>query len=109
MVKDKHKRELELKRLEKELESKSEKKEPDAVNDLTVGSIETHPVNNNGNTVIPMDIDDIPIPSEEVCNILLPAEQNSSTVPNLQQHAEKTATPPNNKVRMNIFLYVYLI
>ncbi|XP_044753976.1 cyclin-dependent kinase 12 isoform X1 [Coccinella septempunctata] len=100
MVKDRHKRELELKKLEKELESKSEKKpEQEIVTDLTTNNDGAHAVNNNGNTVIPMDIDDIPIPSE-VGDISLPLEQqtDSSTPSNVQQPSEKpvSVTPPNN-------------
>ncbi|XP_045474588.1 cyclin-dependent kinase 12 isoform X2 [Harmonia axyridis] len=94
MVKDRHKRELELKKLEKELESKSEKKQEPETDTITNNDA-SYALNNNGNTVIPMDIDDIPIPSEAVGDISLPMElEEIPPVPVADKPV--SVTPPNN-------------
>ncbi|KAL3268290.1 hypothetical protein HHI36_007410 [Cryptolaemus montrouzieri] len=98
LVKDKHKRELELKKLEKELESKSEtKSEVETLGDDNVDCSRT--TNNNGNAVIPMDIDDIPIPSDTlISDISLPSEHGDAGTP-VKAPPDQSFSPlqhPNN-------------
>ncbi|KAK9892869.1 hypothetical protein WA026_022549 [Henosepilachna vigintioctopunctata] len=97
LVKDKHKRELELKKLEKELESKSENK-IDVVISVENDTVDSSQMtNNNGSTVIPMDIDDIPIPSDTlVSDISLPAEHADVGIIDNTQPFEKSLSPPQH-------------
>jgi cyclin-dependent kinase 12/13 len=104
LVKDRHKRELELKKLENFLEHKNDKAEAEneakkaAEMTMTASSTATDQVDsnadkNNSNVPVPMDIDDIPIPSDQnqimLNDIALP---DAAPLPN--DKPERPPTPP---------------
>jgi cyclin-dependent kinase 12/13 len=102
LVKDRHKRELELKKLENFLEHKNDKAEAEneakkAAEMTTASSTATDQVDsadkNNSNVPVPMDIDDIPIPSDQnqimLNDIALP---DAAPLPN--DKPERPPTPP---------------
>lgn len=96
LVKDRHKRELELKKLENLLEKKNDVKSSSPVEEPLPSKSTADEVDHSGNHLIepvPMDIDDIPIPSDNKIETLI--KLNEISLPNnIIESIPNTAPPP---------------
>lgn len=112
LVKDRHKREQELKKLENLLEKKSDNKQPNSIEEPLKPNVDqVDNLVNHHSTPVPMDIDDIPIPADnksettpvKLNEISLPTTSVESLVavpppPPPVQNMAKTSLPP---IKMN--------